>query len=77
MTRRGFVTPFRAGFTLIELLVVMAIIGGAIFTPVMGLISETTKSMAIAMLIPLGCYVFVAYYSYIGSKVRVPVLPAA
>jgi FHS family L-fucose permease-like MFS transporter len=58
-------------------LIVMAIIGGAIFTPVMGLISETTKSMAIAMLIPLGCYVFVAYYSYIGSKVRVPVLPAA
>jgi FHS family L-fucose permease-like MFS transporter len=53
-------------------LIVMAIIGGAIFTPVMGLVSEATKSMAIAMLIPLGCYVFVAYYSYFGSKVRVP-----
>jgi FHS family L-fucose permease-like MFS transporter len=57
--------------------IVMAIIGGAIFTPVMGLVSEATKSMAIAMLIPLGCYIFVAYYSYFGSKVRIPVSPAA
>jgi FHS family L-fucose permease-like MFS transporter len=58
-------------------LIVMAIIGGAIFTPVMGLVSEASKSMAVAMLIPLGCYVFVAYYSYFGSKVRAPVSPAA
>jgi FHS family L-fucose permease-like MFS transporter len=43
----------------------------------MGLVSEASKSMAVAMLIPLGCYVFVAYYSYFGSKVRAPVSPAA
>jgi len=57
-------------------LIVMAIIGGAIFTPVMGLVSEASQSMAVAMLIPLGCYIFVGYYSYFGSKVRAPISPA-
>jgi FHS family L-fucose permease-like MFS transporter len=52
-------------------MIVMAIIGGAFFTPVMGLVFEATKSMADAMIVPLGCYVFVAYYAFIGSKVRV------
>ena len=49
---------------------VMAIIGGAILTPLMGLISEATKSMATAMLIPLGCYFIVAFFAFIGSKKR-------
>jgi len=51
---------------------VMAIIGGAVFTPVMGLISEATRSMATAMLVPLVCYMFITYYAFIGSKTRVP-----
>lgn len=54
-------------------LIVMAIIGGAVFTPLMGLLFEATKSMADAMLIPLGCYIFIAYFAFIGSRVRVPV----
>jgi FHS family L-fucose permease-like MFS transporter len=49
-------------------LIVMGIIGGAVFTPVMGLIFEQTKSMAIAMTVPLVCYLFITYYSFIGSK---------
>jgi FHS family L-fucose permease-like MFS transporter len=49
-------------------LIVMAIIGGAFFTPLMGLLFEATKSMAIAMAVPLGCYLVVAYYAFIGSK---------
>jgi FHS family L-fucose permease-like MFS transporter len=53
-------------------MIVMAIIGGAVFTPVMGLISEATGSMATAMLVPLVCYVFITYYAFIGSKTRVP-----
>lgn len=53
-------------------MIVMAIIGGAVFTPVMGLVFEATKSMATAMCIPLACYVVVAYYAFIGSKVRLP-----
>jgi MFS transporter, FHS family, L-fucose permease len=52
---------------------VMAIVGGAVFTPVMGLIFEATKSMAMAMLVPLGCYIFIAYFAFIGSRMRASV----
>jgi fucose permease len=37
-------------------MIVMAIVGGAIFTPVVGLIFEAARSMATAMLVPLACY---------------------
>ena len=47
---------------------VMAIIGGAILTPVMGLIAQETNSMAMAMIIPLLAYVYILYYSWFGSK---------
>jgi MFS transporter, FHS family, L-fucose permease len=53
-------------------MIIMAIVGGAIFTPVMGLIFEATRSMATAMLIPLFCYVFTTYYALVGSRTRVP-----
>ncbi len=49
-------------------LIVMAIIGGAVFTPMMGLVSEATHSMAMAMLVPLACYAFIAYYGFAGSR---------
>lgn len=49
-------------------MLVMAIIGGAVWTPVMGLISDKTDSMAIAMIIPLIVYFMVGYYSFKGSK---------
>ena len=51
-------------------LIVMGIVGGAVFTPLMGLVFEATMSMAKAMLIPLGCYVFIAYFAFAGSKMR-------
>ena len=53
-------------------LIVMAIIGGGVFTPAMGLVFQATRSMALAMTIPLGCYLFVAYYAYVGSVIRQP-----
>jgi FHS family L-fucose permease-like MFS transporter len=43
-------------------IIVMAIIGGGVFTPLMGLIA--VKSMALAMLIPLGCYCFITLYAF-------------
>ena len=43
--------------------IVMAIIGGAILTPVMGVISDRQKSLAIAYLIPLFGYCVIAGYS--------------
>ncbi len=51
-------------------MIIMAIVGGAAFTPIMGLISDRTGSMALAMLIPLVCYIFITYYAFIGSKVK-------
>jgi len=48
--------------------IVMAIIGGAFWTPVMGLISENTGSMAIAMSIPLIAYAYIGWYAFIGSR---------
>lgn len=52
-------------------LIVMGIIGGAVFTPVMGLIFQWTQSMAVAMLVPLVCYAVITHYGFIGSRVRV------
>jgi MFS transporter, FHS family, L-fucose permease len=49
-------------------MVVMAIIGGAVFTPVMGLVFMYTKSMAFAMFVPLFCYVVITWYAFLGSK---------
>src|SRR6202041_919224 len=44
-------------------LLVMAIVGGAVLTPVMGMISEAFHSIAWAYLVPLGAYIFIAVYS--------------
>ena len=49
-------------------LLVMAIVGGAIFTPLMGLISQHFRSLAVAYSVPLAAYIFVAYYSFFGSQ---------
>jgi FHS family L-fucose permease-like MFS transporter len=56
-------------------LLVMAIIGGAVFTPMIGLVFQATKSMALAMLVPLGCYVCVGAYAFWGSRLA-PRFPA-
>jgi FHS family L-fucose permease-like MFS transporter len=49
-------------------LLVMAIVGGAVLTPIMGLIAEAAHGIAVAYLVPLVAYVFIALYSYFGSK---------
>ncbi len=48
-------------------LLVMAIVGGAVLTPLMGLMSEAFHSVALAYVIPLGSYIVIALYSYSGS----------
>jgi FHS family L-fucose permease-like MFS transporter len=53
-------------------LIVMAIVGGAVLTPLMGLIAERYHSIALAYLVPLGAYVLVAGYAFAGAKVRPP-----
>jgi MFS transporter, FHS family, L-fucose permease len=49
-------------------LIVMGIVGGAVLTPVMGLISEWSHSIALAYLIPLLAYAGVALYSFFGTE---------
>ena len=55
-------------------IIIMSIIGGASAPPAMGLIFQATHSMAIAMIVPMLCYTFIAYYAFYGSRVRVPQL---
>jgi FHS family L-fucose permease-like MFS transporter len=49
-------------------LLVMAIVGGAVLTPLMGLISEQSHSIALSYCVPLLAYVFIAGYSFWGSE---------
>ncbi len=50
-------------------LIVMAVAGGGVFTPIIGMVSRSS-GMAMAMVVPLLCYIFIAWYSFVGSRVR-------
>ncbi|MGD0443382.1 MAG: L-fucose:H+ symporter permease [Edaphobacter sp.] len=49
-------------------LLVMAIVGGALFAPVLGLIAKTTGSLAKGYIVPLCGFVVVAIYGFLSSK---------
>lgn len=49
-------------------LIVMSIVGGAVLTPAMGLLSETSGGIALAYLVPLLAYLFVAFYSFVDIR---------
>ncbi|HTZ57763.1 MAG TPA: L-fucose:H+ symporter permease [Acidobacteriaceae bacterium] len=51
-------------------LIVMAIVGGAILTPLMGWISQTQHSIAKAYMVPFFCYCIIALYSFIGVRMK-------
>jgi FHS family L-fucose permease-like MFS transporter len=53
--------------------IIMAIVGGAVWTPVMGLISDQTKSLALSMAVPMLAYIYIFYYAIAGSKPGGPV----
>jgi len=55
-------------------LLVMAIVGGAVLTPAMGLIYQTSN-IALAYLVPLVAYVFVAAYAFAGANIRPRLAP--
>ena len=48
-------------------LLVMGIIGGGVFTLLMGLTFQLTKSMAVSMIVPLVCYAVVGVFAYWGT----------
>lgn len=47
-------------------LIVMSIVGGAVLTPFMGWIAQTSHRISLAYLVPMAGYVVVALYSFIG-----------
>jgi FHS family L-fucose permease-like MFS transporter len=51
-------------------LIVMAIVGGAILTPLMGWISQTAHNISIAYVVPLACYCSVGLFSVLWNKLR-------
>jgi FHS family L-fucose permease-like MFS transporter len=55
---------------------VMAIVGGAVLTPIMGLIAEATHGIAPAYSVPLIAYIYIALYSFFGSKQQRLAAPA-
>ena len=48
-------------------LIIMSIIGGAVLTPIMGLIAEAGHGTAPAYLVPMAAYVCVAVYAFAGA----------
>jgi MFS transporter, FHS family, L-fucose permease len=58
-------------------LLVMAIVGGAIFPPVLGLIAKATGSLAKGYIVPLAGFVVVALYGFLAPRVQPKELAAA
>jgi FHS family L-fucose permease-like MFS transporter len=56
-------------------MLVMSLIGGALLTPLIGLIAEASWAKAVApgMIIPIISYFVIAYFGFIGSHPRGPV----
>jgi len=53
-------------------LIVMAIVGGAVLTPLMGIIADWSRNIAYAYSIPLLGYVFIAWYSFFAQTRKAP-----
>jgi FHS family L-fucose permease-like MFS transporter len=49
-------------------LIVMAIVGGAVLTPLMGIVADSTNSIAFAYLVPLAGYICISLYSFFGQR---------
>lgn len=48
--------------------IIMAIIGGAIFPPIMGFVAVTAGSLALAMLLPAACFVLILLYAQRAAR---------
>ncbi|HEX7902364.1 MAG TPA: L-fucose:H+ symporter permease [Chitinophagaceae bacterium] len=51
-------------------LIIMAIVGGALLPPLLGAISDATNNIQYGYIVPLVCFVVVAWYGFMGYKVR-------
>ena len=48
--------------------IIMSVIGGAVFPPLMGLVSVRLSSVPISLLLPLGCFVVIAGYAALARR---------
>jgi FHS family L-fucose permease-like MFS transporter len=53
-------------------LMVMAIVGGAVLTPLMGLIAERSGSQALSYLVPLAAYLLIGFYAVADFRTTRP-----
>jgi MFS transporter, FHS family, L-fucose permease len=51
-------------------LIIMAIVGGALLPPLLGYISDTTHNIQYGYIVPLICFVVVAWYGFNGYKIK-------
>ncbi|HNR21057.1 MAG TPA: L-fucose:H+ symporter permease [Bacteroidia bacterium] len=51
-------------------LIIMSIVGGAIIPVIMGYVSDATQSIQTAYVVPLLCFLVVAYYGAAGSRIN-------
>jgi len=56
-------------------LLVMAIIGGAVMTPLMGIIADKSSNVALSYSVPLAGYLVIACYSFFGQRPQHEVSP--
>jgi FHS family L-fucose permease-like MFS transporter len=54
-------------------LLVMAIVGGAIIPPLQGLFADISGDRQLSFVVPLLCYIYIAYYGLAGYKPKGPV----
>ena len=47
---------------------IAAILGGAIIPAVQGAIADKTDTLVLSYLLPTACYIYIAYYGFIGSR---------
>ncbi|UCS93087.1 sugar MFS transporter [Echinicola marina] len=51
-------------------LLVMAIVGGAVITPLQGLFADLTGSVQLSFLVPMVCYLYIVFYGLLGYKIK-------
>jgi fucose permease len=52
-------------------LMVMAIVGGAIVPPIMGLVADNLRSVQLGFLVPLACVLYISYTALAQKKTQV------
>jgi FHS family L-fucose permease-like MFS transporter len=52
--------------------IIMAVIGGAVFPPLMGLVSVWSSSVPLSLLLPLGCFAVIGIYALLARRAAAP-----